>query len=112
MSSANLQGTTRKDDLSTITDVVKQGFTNQEVRVEAEMQSAGVLWIKLRAAQSLDAQNSLNIVAESLNNIKPHEITSVRISRVSSKNHTQPIWDRYLALKQGKFIDDMKIGRC
>ncbi len=110
MSSDNLQEAARKGDLSAIADLVKQEFTSHEVHVKAEMLLGKILWIKLNdnKCSAFSSRNSINIVAKALDSIKPEKITAVRVSGISPQNSSQQIWDKYLALQQGEFIDRTK----
>jgi len=108
MSSDNLQESAQKGDLSAIASVIQRAFTNQKVQVDAEMQYGVTLWLKLKSDKTLDSQSCLNAIRKTLDNIKPEKVNVVRVSETSPKNPKQQVWNKYLGIKQGKFVDNTK----
>ncbi len=68
-----------------------------------------MLWLKLKSDRTLDSQTCLNVVSRILNKIKPDKIISARISQINSKNPKQQAWNKYLAFKEGQFVDNTKV---
>lgn len=110
MSPNDLREDAKKGDLSAISCLVHQAFAAYEIdiRVEAKMQWGVTLWLKLRSDRPLNSQKCLNIISRALDSIKPEKIISVKISETSPKNPKQQVWNKYLALKRGRFVDDTK----
>jgi hypothetical protein len=108
MSPDNLREAAKRGGLSAISSLVQKAFTTCEVYVDAEMQFGVTLWLKLKSDENLDSQVCLNVIATTLDSLKLEKITSVRISETSSQNSKQQVWNKYLALKQGKFVDNTK----
>ena len=110
MSPDKLQESAKRGDLSAISSLVQQAFTTAfttcEVCVNAEMQVDVILWLKLKSDKNLNPQACLNVISRLLDSLKPEKITSVRVSKTSSENSEQQVWNKYLALKQGKFVDN------
>lgn len=102
----SLKERARQGDLSAISNVIKQAFKGQELHIEAEMQWGASLWLRLMSNGKLKSQDCVNIICESLDNIKPEKVTSVRISEIAPNNPKKQVWDKYLAIKDGKFVDN------
>ena len=106
--SDGLQEIAKNGDLNAIAILIQKSLAAYEVHVDAEIQYGVILWLKLKSDKTLDSQACLNRVSRILNNIQPHKIVSARISQINSKNPKQQAWNKYLAFKEGQFIDNTK----
>ncbi len=106
--SDGLQEIAKNGDLNAIAILIQKSLAAYEVHVDAEIQYGVMLWLKLKSDKTLDSQTCLNIVSRILNNIQPDKIVSARISQINSKNPKQQAWNKYLAFKEGQFIDNTK----
>jgi len=106
MSPDNSLDAAKSGDLSAISSLIQQAFAPQEICIDVEMQFGVVLWLQLKSDKSLDSQNCLNVISRTLDSIRPEKIASVRISETSPKDPKQQVWNKYLILKQGKFVDN------
>lgn len=94
------------NDLDTITDVLQKVFLNRIVDIEVRMQSEEQLWIKIKNTQYMTIEETLNIISKCLNNIETHPISRIRISMFVIGNGNILSWDRYLGIKDNKFVPD------
>jgi len=108
MSLDNLREAAKWGDLSAISSLIQQAFTTCKVHVDAEIQFGVTLWLKLKSSEDLSPQACLDVISITLDSLKLETITSVRISEISSKDSKQQVWNKYLALKQGRFVDNTK----
>ncbi|MEG4856087.1 hypothetical protein QUB75_01075 [Microcoleus sp. K1-B6] len=106
--SDGLQEIAKNGDLNAIAILIQKSLAAYEVHVDAEIQYGVMLWLKLKSDKTLDSQACLNRVSRILNNIQPDKIVSARISQINSKNPKQQAWNKYLAFKEGQFIDNTK----
>lgn len=106
--SDGLQEIAKNGNLNAIAILIQKSLAAYEVHVDAEIQYGVMLWLKLKSDKTLDSQACLNRVSRILNNIQPDKIVSARISQINSKNPKQQAWNKYLAFKEGQFIDNTK----
>lgn len=104
-----LQEIARKGDLRAIASLIQQGLAAYEVHVDAEIQYSVMLWLKLKSDRTLDSQTCLNVVSRILNKIQPDKIRAARISQIHPKNPKQQCWNKYLAFKDGQFVDNTRV---
>lgn len=97
----------RKGDLLKISTLVQHAFAT-EIEVEAEMYAKVMLWLKLKTSKRLDPQRCSRVVSRLLDEVKPENIYTIRITQVPLHTPNRHCWDTYLSLKQGKFVEDKK----
>jgi hypothetical protein len=95
-------------DLLAISKLIGQSLKNNSVSVTAEMQYGVTLWLKLKSEDNLDPQTCLQAVIEVLNQIKPAKVNSARITQVSITEKNVKSWDKFIAFKNGTFVDNTK----
>jgi len=114
-----LQEAAQKRDLKAISSLVHQEINSSNITVEAEESYGGTLWLKLHVLKTMQSQpvsfrltsratepkSCIQAVIKVLNDIKPDKVHSARISEIASDKKTQ-VWNRYLTLKGGKFVDN------
>ena len=104
MPSTNNLQESAKSDLSAIATLIEQAFAPSEVQIITTKQFGVVPWFKLKSNESLNTQDSLNVVLKVLNSVKPENINAARVSQVSHKDPKQQAWDEHLELKEGSFV--------
>ena len=88
--------------------MVKKSFDNDKLLIESQMQFGVTLWLRLKSTEDLNADNCTQKILKVLNENKPINITSVRVSEISRIDEKKQIWDKFLHIKDGNFIDNTK----
>ena len=88
--------------------MVKKSFDNDKLLIESQMQFGVTLWLRLKSTEDLNADNCTQKILKVLNENKPTNITSVRVSEISRTDEKKQIWDKFLHIKDGNFIDNTK----
>ncbi|NDJ23713.1 hypothetical protein GS682_19120 [Nostoc sp. B(2019)] len=108
MSNIGLWESAKQGNINAISDLVHRAFNDDNISVEAHMQLGVTLWLKLRSQKVLEPQFYTKKVIETLNEIQPARITFVRVSSMASIGKSKCSWNRWIAIKQGEFVDDTK----
>jgi hypothetical protein len=98
----------KEGDLCAISSLVSQSLKDEQVTVEAQMQFGVTLWLKLKAPTKLNQEACLQTVLKTLNLIKVDKIKSVRVTELSQTSKGKQLWNKYLSLKKGEFVDNTK----
>jgi hypothetical protein len=107
MSNTNLWESARQGDLKAISELVRIAFEGEDITIETELQLGVTLWFKLSSQKVLDPKVCTITITQTLNEIQLKKITSVRISYIiPSITGINCKWNKYLALKNGKFEDN------
>ena len=117
-SKAGLENVEKKDQYNSdkkydgsieeIVRLVKKSFDNDKLLIESQMQFGVTLWLRLKSTEDLNADNCTQKILKVLNENKPTNITSVRVSEISRTDEKKQIWDKFLHIKDGNFIDNTK----
>jgi hypothetical protein len=100
-----LREAAQKGDLQAISSLIGRAIAPRNIAVEATMQHGVTLWLKIYPLATMQPQSCIRAVISVLNDIQPDKVRSVRVSEISPDKKMQ-VWNRFLALKNGKFVDN------
>ena len=98
----------RNGSVKGIVLLVKNALDKDKVLVESQMQFGLTLWLRLKSTEDLNADDCIRKILKVLNENKPTNITSVRVSEISRTDEKKQIWDKFIYNKDGSFVDGTK----
>lgn len=98
----------KEGNIDAISNLIAEKLTNKNVTVEAQIQYGVTLWLKIYSPTPITFSTEIFVsdIIDLLNEIQPNKIVSIHISLMSLADNNKLIKERYLTLKEGKYIEN------